>query len=735
MDSNTDNSERNYTPLDSPELTGASNTDEPHNNPLDDNKYTANEIIQEIVDDVDASVAIDFSHQMDHAIPESPFDPYVVESELDAFLRKIENEKTSSIDDVGRWLAKSCDGLRHIIEAMKQDASDTRFDLSAAKALIDHIEAFCMTNGLASVDETAKTKANDACNTTAKPECTQSTSPNSPSPPTPTSATTNVKQSKSTQTDVVIVKQEDSSHAPEIPRLESAGSTDLAKFLKYAAEVAWEEELASIRRPKPLFPGHYKTVNVPLRDTVPDQKPVINSLTPQTASTSGQLQKNAAEIIDIISIADTSDAEDDKAGAPCSRRVGGGSRGGRAHDEQFLQYSQRRPVYADEEMSDLPDYEDSDDNQYHNASCPYGNNHQNGRASAGVPTNRNGVNMPAPNDRGRTSMIAHDTWSRTRRTGGRERSASPSRRRGDHANGNRYREQRGYRPYTDDHPTTTQYNKLYNQKGPRYIRDKPEDAAFYGYKNTQPTGKTERSLRYQDRLHDIGEIPGPRTGLRLNLDAYIRDTEINRDATGLEHAISSIISETFYSSETLDAEQALNDWTRGSIQLYKGFPLVENIGFIAAENRATPDGDCYWRALASNLYGRASRWSIVKAEHHAYLRHVLLDKSHPRHALYMQLNTQFFETYGPAGPRNFTGATFKANLWQHLHMPHVWTPGAMQQVTADLYNLHLVTFTYDSRVNVCSEVAVRGAYNARHLFLLYINESHFQPLAVNEYLG
>ncbi|KAI1149291.1 hypothetical protein F4825DRAFT_453596 [Nemania diffusa] len=270
----------------------------------------------------------------------------------------------------------------------------------------------------------------------------------------------------------------------------------------------------------------------------------------------------------------------------------------------------------------------------------------------------------------------------------------------------------------------------YKHRNRRYMREEPEDPSFYGYGPSSLTAQVQKTLRYQDRFTEVGEVPGPKSSLRLKLDDYVRDTGINQEIGGLERRIKHVIDETFYSGETLDEEQAWQrSWAKDTTKLYKGFPLVENIEFVAADNNAKPDGDCYWRALAYSLHGNPIRWDIIKAEHLTYLQHVLSDKTHPRHELYAKLNSQFFESHGPATSK------FKANLWQLLHMPHAWTPGVMQQITADLYNIHLVTFTYKSHQNMCSEVSVRGAYNSRHVFMLFIDGNHFQPLTVNQYLS
>ncbi|KAH8157190.1 hypothetical protein CIB48_g11060 [Xylaria polymorpha] len=344
-------------------------------------------------------------------------------------------------------------------------------------------------------------------------------------------------------------------------------------------------------------------------------------------------------------------------------------------------------------------------------------------------------------------------------TARRERSRSPGYHRARLVNKTPYREERNYhhKYKRDQSPAQVHQEERYsiervyrkgnsvfarpvNQYGRaerRFMREAPETPQFYGYGAKWSPKEAERTLRYQDRFNDVGEIPGPKSGLRLDLDRYVKDTRINDDVLGLERVIETVHEKTFYSGETLDEEQALcASWANNRTTLYNGFPLVESIGFVTLPNNSKPDGDCYWRALAYILYGQPVRWDVIKADHQAYLRHVLTDKTHPRHELYAKLNTQFFESHGITLEHGSFSVTskFKANLWQLLHMPHSWTPGVMQQITADLYNIHLITFTYDAGKNMCSDVSIRGAYNSRHVFMLF-NGCHFQPLVVNDYLG
>ncbi|KAI3330838.1 hypothetical protein F4824DRAFT_477298, partial [Ustulina deusta] len=356
--------------------------------------------------------------------------------------------------------------------------------------------------------------------------------------------------------------------------------------------------------------------------------------------------------------------------------------------------------------------------------------------------------------RGRASY-EHATTSYGINDAGRARSRSPEYQRDRSSEKKPYRENRHYvRRYTSndsltcirreklydaahtDSPVGARRENSYNYAEQRYIRDEPENPCFYGYgASARLSREAEKVLRYQDRFSDVGEIPGPKSGLRLKLDDYVYDVGLG--AAGLERDIKRVTQETFYASETLNEEQALQQfWVNQSTKLYKGFPLVEEIGFVTVGNHVNPEGDCYWRALAYVLHGKPARWDMIKADHLVYIQHVLSDKTHPRHQLYAKLNTQFFETTGGVlkNGQDATTPKFKANIWQLLHLPHSWTPGVMQQITADLYNIHLVTFTYDRAKNMCSEVSVRGAYNSRHVFMLFKNKCHFQPLTVNEYL-
>ncbi|KAH9897288.1 hypothetical protein F4778DRAFT_793870 [Xylariomycetidae sp. FL2044] len=253
-------------------------------------------------------------------------------------------------------------------------------------------------------------------------------------------------------------------------------------------------------------------------------------------------------------------------------------------------------------------------------------------------------------------------------------------------------------------------------------------STFYGIHPSRVNAQsTTRLLRYQHPRAFQVHLPSPITSLDLDLDKYRTDT------TGVargehEKKITDFLKQSSWGEPISDDGKAISEnftkskgtWAR------KGFPLVEQVTFLIAGNYKKPSGDCYWRAVSLSLYGSDEHWTLVKAEHLAYLYHVLSQPDHPRTQLYWQLNRKFFDTSATGLP------TFKANIWQILHMPHSWTPGIMQQITADLYNIHIVTFAY--KKDTVHEVSARGVYNSRHIFLLFKDNNHFQPMIPNEYI-
>lgn len=548
----------------------------------------------------------------------------------------------------------------------------------------------------------------------------------------------------------------------------------------------WRNELESIRRPRPLVTGSYTKVNVPLRETVEKvgsgQVKGSHNVSVESNRPSGyplRSKVGTKQIIshnscDIIDLSDTDDG-DEKVRTRASRLVGGSDfsfdeddpfggniqegiqgRGGQPrHGDYSNEKNNTIHGPLDYEAREVGEYNQEEVARHRNSSVwsvercnstDYGDDDYDGRH----PLDHGDVMDIAGREylsQQNNPMTRHGNIHIER-----EEERFPQYHRDKSPEKEGHRSARNYSPrYSRDISPVqirredaqlhlveaTAQSNTPNPKKHRYIRDEPENFTFYGYSpNRKSDRQVESALRYQDRANDIGEIPGPRSALRLKLDKYIH--EIGSDVVGLEQNIKRITQETFYACETFDEEQALQKiWVNQPKRLYKGFPLVEEIGFVSVTNQVKPDGDCYWRALAFALHGKPARWDIVKADHLAYMQHVLGDKTHPRHQFYIELNTQFFETNAGRWKDGYASTTsrFKANIWQLLHLPRSWTPGVMQQITADLYNIHLITFTYDRTKNLCSEVSIRGAYNRRHVFMLFKDGTHFQPLTVNEYLS
>jgi hypothetical protein len=184
-------------------------------------------------------------------------------------------------------------------------------------------------------------------------------------------------------------------------------------------------------------------------------------------------------------------------------------------------------------------------------------------------------------------------------------------------------------------------------------------------------------------------------------------------------------------------------------QLIKGLPLVEDVVFVRNKNYHPADnlaaGTCYWSALALHLYGDVRFWLRVKAEHLEHFARVLVNEDNPRHGLYKKLNSAWFQVKASpkvVSPRKGAGVRhgqLHLNLWQILNLPGVYTPMQILDVTADLYGLYLVVYSYRlpgdaAREKNVYKTAARGAYNARHLGLVFANGDHFQPIVPNEYL-
>ncbi|KAJ3571171.1 hypothetical protein NPX13_g5472 [Xylaria arbuscula] len=599
----------------------------------------------------------------------------------------------------------------------------------------------------------------------------------------PLTARCNDYQNVSTQTESIAIDSPSMTHESSTPDPGCFDDTEL-----------WKRELESIRRLRPLVTGHYTTVNVPLRETVekdvPEKKKTKKEVTIKTKlparyplrSMVNTRRNISNDIHSVINVSDTDDDDVNLLHPRESCHVGGGnissydaSKDNYSSEDDFatsnVQETQRltwRPRDTDpsnekirsmdgaldEEERVLDENDLAERARYLNQPIFPMQQYDSNTNGAGDYDGRYPLNYNSKTEVfGWGDAPVHPTVDcRSRISAERERSRSVEHHQGRLTERHAHLVSRDHSPRYPGGTSPLQTRRedserhrikpiaqgnLFKSGKLRYVRDSPENITFYGFSpNRKLNREIEDVLRYQDRLNEVGEVPGPESSLRFKLNKYVHDT--GSGGIALEQEIKRVIEDSFYACETLDEEQALqNTWTKQPKGLYKGFPLVEDIEFVSIRNQAKPDGDCYWRSLAYILHGNAARWNMIKADHLTYMQHVLGDKTHPRHELYTKLNAQFFQTQG-GGWKNgepYSTHQFKANIWQLLHLPHSWTPGVMQQITADLYNIHLITFTYIPAKNLCSEVSIRGAYNSRHVFILFTDNSHFQPLTVNEYLS
>ncbi|KAK3899621.1 hypothetical protein C8A05DRAFT_17966, partial [Staphylotrichum tortipilum] len=204
--------------------------------------------------------------------------------------------------------------------------------------------------------------------------------------------------------------------------------------------------------------------------------------------------------------------------------------------------------------------------------------------------------------------------------------------------------------------------------------------------------------------------------------------------------------------EHLDQESVFDhkDWKwylgncKETVVLVKGFPMLEDVVFVlhpnywlrpAKHGKRIPNGNCYWLSLALLLYGNASCWLRVKAEHLSFLEKVLMDENHPRHEFYTRENLHSTRTKAIGKGQEWEG---QVNLWEKLHLPGCWMNEDICILTADVYGVVLVLYKYDVPRKECwqnkiYDLKTFGAYNNRHIFMCYTHENHFQPMVPNDY--
>ncbi|KAK3934075.1 hypothetical protein QBC46DRAFT_223929, partial [Diplogelasinospora grovesii] len=183
--------------------------------------------------------------------------------------------------------------------------------------------------------------------------------------------------------------------------------------------------------------------------------------------------------------------------------------------------------------------------------------------------------------------------------------------------------------------------------------------------------------------------------------------------------------------------------------LSKNWPMIEHVVMVKHPNIPVQneirgadegDGDCYWRAISLLVYGTMADWLRVKSEHLHWLTAVLRNPDHPRHAAYARENSKdpIAAATRPTST-NDAGSRWsgRVNWVERLQIPGCWSHEDQIALSADLYNLFIVLFLYDSDTvekwkGKCFDTRGAGAYNNRHVFIC-LNKGHFQPMIPNEY--
>ena len=277
------------------------------------------------------------------------------------------------------------------------------------------------------------------------------------------------------------------------------------------------------------------------------------------------------------------------------------------------------------------------------------------------------------------------------------------------------------------------------------IQDETLDPpSFYGQ-------TSEKALIFQDRKNHKGKIPsysryenGARS-TRLLIDKFRAKYKIPDDLTEEDWLDTAYGYATPYiprkgwprhheeaHESVFDMDFALERY-KNRIPLIKGLPLIEEVSFLRVPNYEGEPGECLWKAVAFHIYGDWRYYARVKAEHLVHFSRVLDEPTHPRFDDYQRLNQTWYTTK-TSPKRGMEVIDTVANFYQVLNIPGIYAPLEMFMVPADLYGVFLVIYTMTADHEI-SFVTTRGSYNSRHLFILFVNDNHFQPLVPNEFLA
>lgn len=160
-----------------------------------------------------------------------------------------------------------------------------------------------------------------------------------------------------------------------------------------------------------------------------------------------------------------------------------------------------------------------------------------------------------------------------------------------------------------------------------------EANAFYRGVNGQIiSGKL---LTYQQRRIHVNQYPSPgmlrfdmarlrrRVGMRQKTDEQVAQT-MRAQLWGTATSVPMTLEDSLQQDWLKDASVGVG------ARLIRGLPLMEDVVFLRAGNYTGSRSNCFWKAVAYQVYGDHSFEVRVKAEHLEYFSEVLRWPQHPK---------------------------------------------------------------------------------------------------------
>lgn len=143
---------------------------------------------------------------------------------------------------------------------------------------------------------------------------------------------------------------------------------------------------------------------------------------------------------------------------------------------------------------------------------------------------------------------------------------------------------------------------------PRPDSDGRDSAAFYGLAGRSQED-VDAVLQYHLRGSQVGRYPSPAAGLRFDVTLLRQDLGDRRGISDDEVRYQRFLGGGGDSAPRLlgvALERWLEDRVEGSASLIRGFPLMEDVVFFRAANHRGSPSNCYWKAMAYQMYGHYS---------------------------------------------------------------------------------------------------------------------------------